>query len=172
MTQIIDHTPTPAWQTPPPPPPAADRPWYRKKRMWIGAIVGLMIIGAAAGGSKPASSTGHPLPAGSDQTAVTTAPVATTVPTSAPAKATPTTAKPTPTTAAQVVAPTVSSCDRVREALLTGTQAQINGAMAALQADKLADATAREYADYYLHRDAVENGLRSMDVSLIRMACS
>lgn len=65
-----------------------------------------------------------------------------------------------------------SSCDNVREALLTGTQADIDSAMAALQADRAADATAREYADYYLHRDADQPDLREMDVNLIRMSCS
>lgn len=64
-----------------------------------------------------------------------------------------------------------SSCDVVREALLTGAQAEIDAAMAALQADREADATAREYADYYLHRDAGDAQLREMDVSLIRMSC-
>lgn len=64
-----------------------------------------------------------------------------------------------------------STCDLVREALLTGTQADIDTAMAALQADVTADATAREYADYYQHRDAAEPSMRSMDVDLIRMSC-
>lgn len=69
-----------------------------------------------------------------------------------------------------------SSCDVAREALLTGTPAQINSAMAGLVADRTADGTAREYADYYLHRDAPpaygSKDLRSMDITLVRTACS
>lgn len=175
MTQTIDNPTTPGWQTPPPPPPPAPpkRAWYKKRWVWALAALAVIIIAASgsSSSSKPASN-GRPLPTGSDQpatTATTTAP--TTAPTSAPAKVTPTTAKPTPTTV-KVVVPVVNSCDRVREALLTGTQAQINSAMAALQVDKAEDATAREYADYYLHRDAGNKQLRDMDISLIRMACS
>jgi len=88
-----------------------------------------------------------------------------------------TTSSPTPTTKAEVTTTTVtttkvSSCDAVREALLTGTQAQINAAMGLLQVDRAADATAREYADYYLHRDATDPSMRTADVGLIRMSCS
>ncbi len=76
-------------------------------------------------------------------------------------------------TTTTVTAPAkVTSCDLAREALLTGSQADINRAMAGLIADKTADGTAREYADYYLHRDATNKTLRDMDVSLIRMSCS
>lgn len=74
-------------------------------------------------------------------------------------------------TTAPKAAKAPSTCDLVREALLTGTQAEIDQAMAALQADVAADATAREYADYYQHRDAAEPSMRSMDVDLIRMSC-
>jgi len=70
----------------------------------------------------------------------------------------------------------VSTCDAAREALLTGSPTQIEAALRALMADKTADGTAREYADYYLHRDAPpaygSKDLRSMDISLIRTACS
>jgi hypothetical protein len=99
--------------------------------------------------------------------------------------ASPTTAKPLPQAQAGAVETTIttepaaveqeevaSSCDIAREALLTGTQSDIDAAMAGLMADKAADATAREYADYYLHRDAGEPQMREMDVSLIRMSCS
>lgn len=75
----------------------------------------------------------------------------------------------TPTTEA---APAASTCDVTREALLTGTQAEINASMKALMADKTADATAREYADYYINRDKAAPEMQKMDISLIRMACS
>lgn len=83
----------------------------------------------------------------------------------------------TPTTALAVEEETpttdaTSSCDVVREALLTGTTAQIATSLQALKVDKTADATAREYADYYLNRDKTQPDLRSMDITLIRSACS
>lgn len=69
-----------------------------------------------------------------------------------------------------------SSCDVVREAFLTGTPAELEASLKALIADKAANATAREYADYYLHRDAPpasgSKDLRDMDASLIKMSCS
>lgn len=69
-----------------------------------------------------------------------------------------------------------SSCDVVREAFLTGTPAELEASLKALIADKAADATAREYADNYLHRDAPpaygSKDLREMDASLIKMSCS
>lgn len=90
---------------------------------------------------------------------------------------TPTTGAPvagnSPATTTTTVA--VSSCEQTREALLTGSQAAINTAMSRLIADTSADGTAREYADYYLHRDAPpaygSKDLRGMDISLIRMSC-
>ena len=69
-----------------------------------------------------------------------------------------------------VTASTVSTCDRVREAILTGTQAQIDKAMKALQADKSADAEAREAAKAYLGEK--NKDLRDLQVSLIQMQCS
>jgi hypothetical protein len=78
-----------------------------------------------------------------------------------------------PTTAKPVVkAAKVSTCDQVREALLTGTPAQIDVAMRALKADTTADGTAREYADYYLGRDRTNPEMQEMDISLIRMSCT
>lgn len=74
-----------------------------------------------------------------------------------------------PASAATVA--TVSTCDAVREAILTGTPAQVAKAMKALVADKSADATAREYARYYLGRDAKSPDLREMDVTLIQSSC-
>ena len=74
--------------------------------------------------------------------------------------------------AAEAPAASVSTCDAVREAFLTGTPAQIAKALHALQIDKTADATAREYAQYWLIRDAKEKDMRSMDQDLITSACS
>jgi hypothetical protein len=181
MNQATNPPAPPGWQASPPPPPAPSRPWYKKKWVWALAAVGVIAIGSAGAGSsekkdaKLATASGHV----SDTTAstATTAAAPTTVTT---AKATTTTTvKPTTTTTVKATTTTtekLDTCAAVREALLTGTQAQINAAMAALQADKTADATAREYADYYLHRDAPpaygSKDLRDMDVSLIRMACS
>jgi len=72
---------------------------------------------------------------------------------------------------AEEPAEAMSTCDAVREAILTGTQAEIDAAMLALQKDKSADPTAREYARYYLERDANSPDLREMDISLIQMSC-
>lgn len=65
-----------------------------------------------------------------------------------------------------------STCDVAREALLTGTPEEITAAMLALKADTTADATAREYADYYTGRDAGDADMQEMDAGLIRMSCS
>lgn len=65
-----------------------------------------------------------------------------------------------------------STCDQAREAFLTGTEADIEKALKALIKDKNADATAREYADYYLNRDSDQPDLQEMDKSLIQTACS
>lgn len=97
------------------------------------------------------------LPAGSDQF---------------PTETTTTAGAVEPETTTTTAAPAASTCDVVREALLTGSPAEIEASMAALIADKSADATAREYADYYLNRDKDQPSLRDMDVSLIRMSCS
>jgi uncharacterized protein YkwD len=67
---------------------------------------------------------------------------------------------------------TATTCDVAREAILTGTKAQIKAAMKKLQADKTADATAREYAQNYLVRDAGQPDLQKMDIDLIRMSCT
>ncbi len=106
------------------------------------------IAGACSAAGSPG--TNGALPAGSDQ-----------FPTE-------TTSDTTPVT----TAPAASTCDVAREAFLTGTPAEIDAALEALIADKTADATAREYADYYLNRDAGDASMRDMDKSLIRMACS
>lgn len=66
----------------------------------------------------------------------------------------------------------VSTCDRVREAFLTGTVADQTAALQALKADTTADGTAREYADYWLNRDKGDPSMREMDKSLIQMYCT
>ena len=53
-----------------------------------------------------------------------------------------------------------SSRDVAREAILTGTKAGIVRAMNTLVADRSAPRTAREYAQYYLVRDAKQPMLR------------
>ena len=77
----------------------------------------------------------------------------------------------TTTGAPAAPAAAVSTCDAVREAILTGTPAQITKAMTALVADKAAPATAREYARYYTGRDKADPAMREADVALIQMAC-
>jgi hypothetical protein len=80
----------------------------------------------------------------------------------------------TPVTLPDATSPVsvASTCAVAREAFLTGTQAQIEAAMAALQADKASDPMAREYASYYLTRDAGNPDLRQMDATMINTACS
>ena len=77
-----------------------------------------------------------------------------------------------PVAEAPAPAPVASTCDKAREAILTGTPAGITKAMKALVADKSAPATAREYARYYTVRDKDSKDLREMDVSLIQMSCT
>jgi hypothetical protein len=62
-----------------------------------------------------------------------------------------------------------STCDRVREAFLTGSAAEIRAALQALIRDRSADGTAREYAQKYLTE--TDKDLRDMDKSLIQMSC-
>lgn len=69
-------------------------------------------------------------------------------------------------------APAVSPCDAAREAFLTGSADDIAAALKALVKDKTASGTAREYAQYYLTRDAKNPQLRDMDKSLIQTACA
>lgn len=68
--------------------------------------------------------------------------------------------------------PKVSACNQVREAFLTGTVKTQTKALKRLKADKNADATAREYAGYWLVRDKANKQLREMDQTLIVSACS
>jgi hypothetical protein len=65
----------------------------------------------------------------------------------------------------------VSTCDKVREAFLTGTGPEITVALRALVADKSADGTAREYAQRWLTSDAKDPSMRDMDKSLIQSQC-
>ena len=90
----------------------------------------------------------------------------------APATSAP--AAPAPTTEVPVAdpAPAATTCDKAREAILTGTPSDITAAMKALVADKSAPATAREYARYYTIRDKDNKQLQEMDVSLIQMSCT
>lgn len=69
-------------------------------------------------------------------------------------------------------APKATTCDVVREALLTGSKAEIAAAMQALKVDKTMDGTAREYAGYWLGRDKTDPQFRQMDEELITTACS
>ncbi len=62
-----------------------------------------------------------------------------------------------------------TTCDNAREAILTGSKADITKAMKALVADKKADAVARESAQNYL--DATDPDIRKMNVDLVRMYC-
>ena len=71
-----------------------------------------------------------------------------------------------------LVAASSSTCDLAREAILTGTSADIAQAMNALVADRTAKAMAREYARYYTGRDRDNNQLQEMDVAFIQMSCS
>jgi hypothetical protein len=77
--------------------------------------------------------------------------------------------------AAETTSTTVAkanTCAVVREAFLTGTKAELEASLKALVADKTADATAREYADYWLNRDKSQPDMQEMDEGLIKMACS
>lgn len=142
-----------------PAPVAKPRPWFKKKRFVLPiAGVVLIIIASSGGGSSKGSA---PLP----QAPVAAAPAAPAVTEALVAEAPPVAEAPAPE-------PAASTCDKAREAILTGTTAGITKAMKALVADKTAPATAREYARYYTGRDKNDKQLREMDVSLIQMSCT
>lgn len=65
-----------------------------------------------------------------------------------------------------------STCDAARESFLTGSPAEIKAALQALVGDTTADGTAREYAQYYMGRDAGDPQMQEMDKGLIQAACS
>lgn len=93
----------------------------------LAALALLVIAGACS-----TATTAQPLPSGSDRFPGETDSVLDVTAT-------------TSTTAAAA-----TSCDVVRESLLTGSQSEIVASMQQLKADKSADARAREYADRYL----------------------
>jgi uncharacterized protein YceK len=121
-------------------------------------VLSLVALGALTAGCTAASTSTIPQSGKVDQTQTQT-----TAPATAPANAEDTT----------VTAPAkVTSCDVFRKALPTGNQADINRAIAGLKADKSADPTARENADYYLHRDATNKQMQGIDIGNIRVACA
>ena len=63
-----------------------------------------------------------------------------------------------------------STCDVAREAFLTGSEAEIEAALAALVADTTADAAAREAAQSYLETD--DPTLRGLHKDLVQYTCS
>ena len=63
-----------------------------------------------------------------------------------------------------------STCDVAREAFLTGSEAEIEAALAALVADTTADAAAREAAQSYLETD--DPTLRGLHKNLVQYTCS
>ena len=63
-----------------------------------------------------------------------------------------------------------STCDVAREAFLTGTEEEIEAALAALVADTTADAAAREAAQSYLEED--DPTLRGLHKDLVQYTCS
>lgn len=119
------------------------------KRLISAFVVGVAIFVLSA------CATATPLPPGSDS-----------FPTEAAASAAVPAAK-----AKAPAAPKASTCDVVKEAFLTGTPAEITASLKALVKDKTADATAREYAQYYVGRDKGNKQMQEMDISLIQMSC-
>jgi hypothetical protein len=65
-----------------------------------------------------------------------------------------------------------SSCDALAEAILAGSEADIIATMNALLADASANATAREYAGYYLGRDAANRSVQEKQIPIIRFYCA
>ena len=131
-----------------------------KKSIALIATGMFLVVGLSACGS-----TSQPLPQGPKPVATSQAaePAAPAAPAAKPAAAEPAPA-PEPVEKA-------STCDIAREALLTGSATDKKNAMNALIADKTADATAREYAQYYNVRDKNDKDMQEMDKSLIQMSC-
>lgn len=102
----------------------------RNLKIGLGVLAGILVLAGIAGGSSDDKQTS---PGVVEQPTVTTsvAPKQTTTTTEA-----------------------LSSCDAVREALLTGSQATVNSAMSALMADRSESQEARERAAEYLRRVA------------------
>lgn len=135
----------------------------KKKILIIAAIVLVAMVGCttAVVVAGVSSSTSGPDKDALAQSSSPAAPVEETSEAPAPAPE----PAPEPTKAA-------SSCDDAREAILTGSKADITRAFQALIKDKGADATAREYARYYLVRDKGQADVQEMDISLIQMSCT
>jgi hypothetical protein len=168
--------------------PAQARLRFKKKHV-IGytatALVALAIGAASTGGTNSGTNAGPasdtlPVPALTVTSTIpgpattTTVPgpnVTKTVTQQAPAKTVTVTVTAEPPAAAQP-APGGSSCDKAREAILTGSPADINASMKALIADTTAPSIAREYARYYTGRDAGQKDMQEMDITLIQSACS
>jgi len=147
------------------------------------ALVALVIGAAAASSANSTTDAGLasdrlPVPAAT-VTATITGPATTvtvagptvtkTVTKQAPAKTVTVTVQPP---AAAEPAPGTSSCEKAREAILTGSHENIVASMQGLIADKTAPSVAREYARYYVGRDAGQKDMQEMDIGLIQMACS
>lgn len=150
---------------PTPDAPAAEQPTKKKSNILkyaatalVAFLVGIGAGNASAGGSQPTTASGPQPTATVTETVASPAETVTeTVEAAAPAPE---------------AAPATSTCDNAREAFLTGSKADIQKALKALQSDKSADSTAREYARYYLVRDAGNKSLQELDASLIQTACS
>lgn len=119
-----------------------------KRTLATAAAACVLTIGLAGCGASTDPNTGDALPQGSS------------------------TSKSTDKATDEPAADDATTCDKAREAILTGTPKEIKAALTALQKDKTADATAREYARYYLGRDKNDKDLQEMDISLIQTACS
>lgn len=122
----------------------------------VALVVGVIIGAASAGGGSPAPTAAAPGP-----TVTATVEVAT------PAE----TVTVTPDAPPAVTPAATTTCADAREAFLTGSPADIDRALKALQADKGADQTAREYANFYLTRDKGDPDMQTLDKGLIQTAC-
>lgn len=146
-------------------PPSLPPMVEKKKRSWllpgiIGAILGISIGAVASGGDS------DPLPPMADPITTVTRTV------NAGTPAPPVTVTKTVTAPAAVADPapaTGDTCADAREAILTGSQAQIDKALKALIADRKADQTAREAAQDYFEED--DKTLKDMNIDLVQIAC-
>ena len=68
--------------------------------------------------------------------------------------------------------PVASSCDNLREAILTGNEADIVAGMNAVLVDRAADDTSRKVAGYYTGRDQHNTSRQKRDILIIRDSCS
>lgn len=141
----------------------------------VGALtIGLILGIIGSNGSNTAATASAP----ATSTVTVTAPAE---PAGAPSTVTVTKAVPGPATTVTVAgpapapaadpAPSGDSCGNAKEAILTGSQADIDRTLLALQNDKGANSTAREYARYYLGRDKGQKDLQELDITLIQSVC-